>query len=167
MEKKKLSIVDYIVIFVVLLGLTGIALVKSGKLVTGSKKIEKVAPIEFDVTLRAQKITSKELIFKKQDKAFLTIRNVPYTELEIVQSIQVPYTTVIPDPNNPTEALAVIDRSSPNTYNVLVTLKDTATITDDGAIIGGNKIKIGLPVTIEGFKYKLNGIVSDVRVLSK
>ena len=39
-----------------------------------------------------------------------------------------------------------------------------AKITKDGAVVGGNKIKVGLPVTLEGMAYKLNGIISDVRV---
>ena len=43
-------------------------------------------------------------------------------------------------------------------------MKDDAIITDDGAVIGGNKIKIGLPIIMEGFKYRINGVVSDVRV---
>jgi hypothetical protein len=164
-DKKKFNIVDGIIVGIILLGLLGIYLVKSGKIVTGGKKIEKLAPIEFDVNLRAQKITSKENLFIKGEKAFLTIRNVPYTELEITEAIQTPYTTVIASSKHPDNGVTVIDGSSPNTYNLLITLKDKAIITKDGAVIGGNKIKIGLPVTIEGFKYKLNGIVSDVRVL--
>ena len=38
-------------------------------------------------------------------------------------------------------------------------------ITNDGAVLGGNKIKIGLPVDIEGFNYRLSGMVTDVKVL--
>ena len=32
--------------------------------------------------------------------------------------------------------------------------------------MGGNKIKMGLPVVLEGNKYKFNGTISDVRVTS-
>ena len=36
-------------------------------------------------------------------------------------------------------------------------------ITKDGdAVVGGNKVKIGLPITLEGAKYKLNGVISNV-----
>ena len=76
-----------------------------------------------------------------------------------------PWKTVIPDVNNPGKALAVVDPTAPYTYNFLVTLTDKATITADGPVIGGNKIKTGLLVTLEGYKYRLNGVVSDVRVL--
>ena len=33
--------------------------------------------------------------------------------------------------------------------------------------MGGNKIKIGLPITLEGADYKLNGIVSNITVVAK
>ena len=59
---------------------------------------------------------------------------------------------------------SIKDPSRHDIYNLSVTLKDDAIITPDGAVIGGNKIKIGLPITIEGFNYRLNGIVSDVRI---
>ena len=48
----------------------------------------------------------------------------------------------------------------------MVTVQDDAKITKDGAVVGGNKIKIGLPVTLEGKDYKLNGVVSNI-TLSK
>lgn len=60
----------------------------------------------------------------------------------------------------------VDDLTSPFNYDFLVTLEDDAKITKDGAVVGGNKIKIGLPVTLEGVDYKLNGIVSNI-TLSK
>ena len=62
------------------------------------------------------------------------------------------------------KAVAVDDPYMPYLYNYVVTVKDDAIITDDGAVIGGNKIKIGLPIIMEGFKYRINGVVSDVRV---
>ena len=45
-------------------------------------------------------------------------------------------------------------------------IKDVAKITKDGAVVGGNKIKMGLPVTLESEKYKFNGTISDVKVTS-
>ena len=45
-------------------------------------------------------------------------------------------------------------------------IADTAKVTKDGAVVGGNKIKMGLPITLEGEKYRFNGTISDVRVTS-
>ena len=47
-------------------------------------------------------------------------------------------------------------------YDIVVTVVDTAKITKDGAVVGGNKIKMGLPITLEGKDYKFNGTVSNV-----
>ncbi|MDD3149903.1 MAG: DUF4330 domain-containing protein [Candidatus Gastranaerophilales bacterium] len=160
-----INIVDVFIIAFLVLCIFAFFLVKTGRYQTSSKVIEKVSIINFDVMLRAEKITSKNPVFKVGEKSFLTIRNVPYTDLEIINVWKSHYQTIIPDLNNPQKAVAVDDLSSPNTYNFVVTLKDKATITKDGAVIGGNKIKIGLPVMLEGFSYKLSGVVSDVRIV--
>ena len=56
------------------------------------------------------------------------------------------------------------DVSQPNVYDIVVTLTDTAKITKDGAVVGGNKVKMGLPITLEGIDYKFNGTVADITV---
>ena len=61
--------------------------------------------------------------------------------------------------------MIVEDVSQANMYDITVTLKDTAKITKDGAVVGGNKIKMGLPITLEGKDYKFNGTVSDLKVM--
>ena len=58
------------------------------------------------------------------------------------------------------------DPTQPAIFDAIVTITDTAKITKDGAVVGGNKIKMGLPVTLEGENYKFNGTISDVRVSS-
>jgi len=161
----KFNILDLSIIVIVLLAITGLLLVKTGKFTTSSKVIKKQAMIEFDVVLRGVKLSNDKMIFKTGDKSFITIRNVPYTSLGILNVIRTPLQTVIPDPKDPSRALAVVDSAEPYTYNYTVTLKDKALITDDGPVIGGNKIKIGLIVTLEGADYRLNGLVSGLRVL--
>ena len=59
----------------------------------------------------------------------------------------------------------VTDESQPDLYDVVVTLTDTAKITKDGAVVGGNKIKMGLPITLEGADYKFSGSVSDIKII--
>jgi len=159
---KKLNLLDIIVVLAITLALGGILLVKLGKHQTAGAIIEKQAPIEFDATFLAQPISTKEPLFKVGDSAFITIRNVPYTELEITKFDYTPWKLSVYDTTK--NIFAVNDPAKQNVYNINVTLKDDAIITKDGAVIGGNKIKIGLPITIEGFKYRLNGTVSDVRV---
>lgn len=162
---KKFNLLDIIIICAIIIGLGGFLLVKFGKHQTASNIIEQRSPIEFDATFTAQPITAKESLFKVGDSAFITIRNVPYTELEITNFSFSPWKTTVYDTTK--KVFAVNDPAREHIYNFNVTLKDNALITKDGAVIGGNKIKIGLPITLEGFKYRLTGVVSDVRVKNK
>lgn len=162
---KKFSLLDAAIVLAIILGIAGFMLVKSGKHQTSSKIIEKKSPIEFDAAFMAQAVTSKEPIFKVGDDAFITLRNVPYTKLEIAKVKKDRWKTTVYD--KASNVFAVEDPSRPNLFTYIVTLKDDALITKDGAVIGGNKIKIGLPIVIEGFKYRLKGVVSDVRVMNE
>ena len=157
---KKFSIIDLIIIIGVLIALlVGLYTVKHFRQ-TADKQIEATAPIEFQVYLRGVTFTGKEFPVNVNEKTFITIRNVPYTELTVSnvssQSKKILSPTV--------KSLIVEDPSQPALYDAVVTVNDTAKITRDGAVVGGNKIKIGLPVTIEGEKYRFNGIISDIRV---
>lgn len=159
------NIIDFGVGSFIILAFLGLFLFKSGKLATSANGLKKEGNIEFDVVVKGLRLSKKESIFNQGDKTFITIRNVPYTSLQIAKVQMTNYKTVIVDPDNPSKAISVSDPSEPYTYNYLITLKDKALITDDGPVIGGNKIKIGLPVTLEAFKYRVNASVSDVRIV--
>lgn len=163
----KINIADLLIVIFVVLGLLGIYLVKSGKFLTSSQVNLGTKEVKFDVMMRGIKLSKDINVLKAGDKSFITIRNVPYTKLEIVNVQQTAWQTLLPNPKNPSEGIAITDPTTPYTYNFLVTLKDTATITPDGPVIGGNKIKMGLPIELEGNKYKFSGIVSDVSISNK
>ena len=63
--------------------------------------------------------------------------------------------------------MVVEDVSQADMFDIVVTLTDTAKITKDGAVVGGNKIKMGLPITLEGEDYKFGGTVSDLKVMAE
>ena len=48
-----------------------------------------------------------------------------------------------------------------------MTLREKAQLTDDAIVLGGNKIKVGVPIDIEGFKYRLRGSIVDVRLVDQ
>lgn len=157
---KKFGLVDVIIIAGVLIALlVGVYTAKHFRQ-TADKQIEATSPIVFQVFLRGVTITGEEFPIKPDDKTFITIRNVPYTELEVLDVNSESRKTFAPATKN----LLVADPAQPAIFDAIVTIKDTAKITKDGAVVGGNKIKMGLPVTLEGEKYKFNGTISDVRV---
>lgn len=160
---KKFGLVDLIIILGVIIALAvGVYTAKHFRQ-TADKQIEATSPITFQVFLRGVTVTGEEFPVKADDKTFITIRNVPYTELNVIDVKSEPRQTFSPAAKN----LLVPDPAQPAIYDAIVTITDTAKITKDGAVVGGNKIKMGLPVTLEGEKYKFNGTISDVRVTNE
>ena len=157
---KKINLVDLIIIVGVIMALlVGVFTAKQFRQ-TADKQIEATSRITFQVFLRGVTVTGESFPIKDNEKTFITIRNVPYTELEVLTVSSQPRKTFAPN----SKSLLVNDPSQPSVYDAIVTIADNAKITKDGAVVGGNKIKIGLPITLEGQSYKLNGIISDVRV---
>ncbi len=158
---KKLKLTDYIIIALILI------LVAVGTLAVLKKKsfsklpVEKEVLIQFEVFFRGVTISDSVAPFKVGDDAFITIRNVPYTKLKIVAADGQPRMTVIPAKNE--KGFAIMeDVSTPNLFDLIVKLEDKAKKTPDGYVAGGNKIKMGIPVVIEGEKYKYSGTISNV-----
>ena len=160
---KKLRVLDYVIIgLLVIAGFVGIFTAKNFRQ-TASKQIEATSKISFTVCIRGLTYTGDVLPVKAGEKTFITIRNVPYTELEIVEVKAEKRKQMMQALNG--KFIAVEDLSLPGVYDALVVLNDTAKITKDGAVVGGNKIKIGLPITLEGQDYRFSGTVSDLKVV--
>ena len=160
---KKISIVDIIIITGVIIAMAvGIYTAKHFRQ-TADKQIEATSSITFQVFLRGVTVTGDSFPIVANDKTFITIRNVPYTQLKVVDVNSQPRRTFSPVSSN----VLVPDPAQPSIFDAVVTITDTAKITKDGAVVGGNKIKMGLPITLEGERYKFNGTISDVRVTSE
>ena len=158
----KFSLVDLIIILGVIIALfVGFYTAKHYRQ-TADKQIEATSPITFQVYLRGVTVTGKEFPIKKGDKTFITIRNVPYTKLSVLDVTSKSRKTFYPGSKDLN--LLVDDPSQPSMFDAVVTIVDTAKITKDGAVVDGNKIKMGLPVVLEGEIYKFGGTISDVRI---
>ena len=161
----KFNVIDLIIIVGVIIALfVGLSTMKHFRQ-TADKQIETTSPITFQIFLRGVTVTGEEFPISIDDKAFITIRNVPYTELNVVDVKSETRKTAIPTNKNFEQYVLIKDPSQPAIYDAIITVIDSAKITKDGAVVGGNKIKMGLPVTIEGKNYKFNGTISDVRVM--
>jgi len=162
---KNNKVVDIIIVIGILLAMfVGVLTIKHFR-ETASKEIESVSQINFKVFLRGVTLSADRSPIVKGDKTFISIRNVPYTDLNIVDVKEFPKLVSV-SANNSKGYKVVPDATQSCTSDIVVTVTDTAKITKDGAVVGGNKIKIGLPITLEGKTYKLVGPVSDVEILS-
>lgn len=161
---KKIRPVDLIIVCGVVIALiVGFMTYKNFRQ-TAAKQIEATSKIAFQVFIRGVTYTGSDLPVKAGEKTFISIRNVPYTDLDI-ESVKAERKKVILPVLKANKVMIVDDVSQANMYDVTVNLKDTAKITKDGAVVGGNKIKIGLPITLEGKDYKFTGTVSDLKVI--
>lgn len=162
---KKVKIVDAVIILFVIIAVAVGFCTYKGYRQTANKQIEATSKVVFKVYMRGVTFSGTNIPFVKGDKTFISIRNVPYTDLEIADVKADRRKIVLPTLNSKKVVIVVEDVAQPDLYDVVVTLVDTAKITKDGAVVGGNKIKIGLPVTLEGPNYKFTGSVSDIKVI--
>lgn len=161
---KNFNLVDVIIVLGVIIALiVGVFTTKHFRQ-TADKQIEATSAITFQVFLRGVTVTGEEFPIKSQDKTFITIRNVPYTELNVINVSSEERKAAIASNKAVNQYVIINDPAQPAIFDAIVTISDTAKITKDGAVVGGNKIKMGLPVTLEGQNYKFNGTISDVRV---
>lgn len=162
---KKLRLFDYLVLVIIIAALIVGFVTFKGKRATSSNQIEATTNIEVEIFIKGATVTGDENIFKKDEETFITIRNVPYTKLKIKDAKYNRRKTIIPSINSKKPYIVVNDETTPYQYDYLVKVVDSAKITKEGdAVLGGNKVKIGLPITLEGAKYKLNGIISNITV---
>lgn len=161
---KQIRPVDFIIIAGVIIALVVGYFTFTNVRQTADKQIEATSKIRFDVFIRSVTLTGEGLPMKKEEKTFISIRNVPYSELDIIDVKSDRKKTILPTFNSK-KVIVVEDVSQANLYDIVVTLEDTAKITKDGAVVGGNKIKMGLPITLEGEDYRFNGIVSDLKLV--
>lgn len=162
---KKVRIIDVVIVLGVIAALVvGFFTYKHFRQ-TADKQVEKNSKIAFQIFLRSVTLTSQTNPILIGDKTFISIRNVPYTDLEIIDVKTDTKKIVMPNPKGNPAFLLIEDYSQVFMYDIVVSVIDDAKITKDGAVVGGNKIKIGMPITIEGKDYKFNGTVSNVQVI--
>ena len=162
---KKLKPFDYVIIVIVIAIIAIGALAYLGKNKFSKSPVEATKKIAFQVMMKSVSVTDTQPPFKIGDESFITIRNVPYTKLEIIDIAFQPKKTMIPVNDAKQPFIVVDDYSQPYQYDFVVSLIDDAKITKDGPVVGGNKIKIGMPIVLEGFNYRIGGTVSNVQII--
>lgn len=161
-QRHKLNLIDFLFLLTIIFSVTGFIIAKAeksplNKIIEGKEKIaiEVLIPDVF---------SSTSDYFKVDEKSAITIRNRPYTKLSIIKAESKPKLAIIP--NGPGAYKTLTDPTKANVKDYIVTLSDVALKTEDGYVTGGNKIKIGNQVELEGFNYRLTGKVINVYSLN-
>lgn len=165
---RRLNAFDTAVIVVGVFCALGFGLAKAGY--AGVDKIvEGKARVGIDVYLIGLKTTDASL-FTVGEKSAITIRNRPVEPpMEITKVVHWPHkasflaqdgksAVAFTDPT-----MMIEGTNTPLAHDFLVTVSENAERTKDGYIVSGNKIKIGNQVELEGFKYRAQGVVVDIK----
>jgi hypothetical protein len=118
---------------------------------------------KIDIDLYFTGVKTKDLdLFKVGEPASLTIRNVPVQPPMTITAVShQPKQVAFLSPDGK-RALSFADPSSPLAHDFEVTVTDTADVTNDGYVVRGNKLKVGNSIELEGFKYRIQGVVADI-----
>jgi hypothetical protein len=157
---KKFSLIDVSLVLLFLLVVGGLLAVKTGVHKTSGETIKSEATIDYTILLRNLKTLQPDL-FKKGEKLSITIRNQPRGEVLIVDSEVSPKKLAVPKADGTVQVIN--DPADQYGYDYLVKLRDHALVTDTGYVTEGIKVKIGLPIEVEGINYRVTGIIADIQ----
>lgn len=155
----KINILDFSLLIVLFFVAVGIIAVQSGWHKTSGQVIKGETDIEYTVLLRNLKTLQPDL-FHPGKKLSITIRNQPRGEVMIVDSKVSPKKLVVPKANG--DYNLIDDPADQYGYDYLIRLRDHALISQEGYVTEGIKVKIGLPIEVEGFNYRVTGIIANV-----
>ena len=159
----KVSILDLGAALVILLVVVGIFFFPG---TSGAQIGATTKPVEIDVIVRGLNIRDPQQLFeqglKAGGKTNIIIRNQPHGQIEVKSVKRLPRTTLVPQPDGSVKELPD-PKANQFAADMLLTLGGKAQITKNGPVIGNSKLKIGIPVELEGFNYDFNTSVIDIR----
>ena len=145
----KVSIIDVGIVFFAILALAGYFVIRSGRPETQatSKTIQ--------ISLLLPEVNVRDLnTLQVGDKASVTIRN-QSAGLATLKDIKVmPHLITLPIHG---QVKSIPDPAESYSKNVVLTFQAEARETANGYAVGGAKVKVGIPLEIETFKYQLKG----------
>ena len=163
---RSLSVVDAAAVLVVVAAAGGV--LWSPKLSnTVAKATGALKPVEVMVDVRNTSAADPDGLVREAldaGRTTLVIRNQPAGTAELVRvdDIRRRLTAVQPDGR-----VVVADDPNKDIYGMLnarFVLKGDATVSPSGVVMAGTKLKVGIPVELEGRTYRVNGTVSGVTI---
>lgn len=167
---QKMRPMDYMITGVIIFIFVIFALIFIGKKVYAPTPVENEGKVAYEIFFQNVKISGDESTrqnpFEVDAETFVTIRNQPHAKLKITNVKYNRKMIMIPTGNANDPYVLVDDKENPISYDFLITVEDNGKLTADGVVSGGTKVKIGLPITLEGPTYRLNGIITNIKILT-
>ncbi|MEN9257491.1 MAG: DUF4330 domain-containing protein [Gloeomargarita sp. SRBZ-1_bins_9] len=158
----KVSVIDLGAVLVVVLVLVGIFLVPGG---TGSvAQVGPSQPVEIDLMVRGLSVARPEALIRPGDRASFIVRNQPAGQVSLKAVTFFSPQVEVPQPDGSVKFVPDQRPQSQFVRDLRITLTGSAQMVDGGVVLGNTKLKVGVPVELEGPQYNLRGSVMDVRV---
>ncbi len=160
----KVNAIDLFIIVVVLGVLFGLIWSKTGHS-SLNKKVAAEGQAEVKIAIRGARVEDIK-VFEKYKKAFVIIRNQPFENVDIVsvKAWRRPLTFYVPEQKKPIRFENFDDSLS---TDVDIVIRSNAQFTTDdppSVVLGGNKVKSGIPVELETTEYKFTGSIISVKM---
>ena len=161
---RSLSVIDTAAVVVALVAVGGV--LWSPKLSnTVARATGAIKPVEVTVDVRNTPAADPDQLIAdalQSGRTSLVIRNQPAGSAELIRvdDIRRQLASVLPD-----GSVVIADdpnRTIQGMLDARFVLRGDATVTSSGVVMAGTKLKVGIPVELEGRFYRLNGIVSRV-----
>ena len=164
----KVSLLDLGAALVIILVIIGIFFFPGTPVTQSIVAQTKAKPIEVDILVRGLSVGDFDGLkqeFQTEKTANIVIRNQPAGKVDIISTELLPRTTPVPQPDGTVKALPDPRPEVAMIKDMILTLGGKAQITGDGAVLNNTKkVKIGMPIQLEGRDYDFNGSVISVRV---
>jgi hypothetical protein len=157
--------IDTGLVITALLVALGLTASQSGWHKTSGQVVKGETDIQYRVIIRNLKTLRPDMIQAGKTLS-ITIRNQPRGDVHILDVKQTPKRTLLPTPGSGQGYKVIEDPVDAYGHDYLLTLTDHALVTEDGYVTEGIKVKIGLPIEVEGFDYRVNGSIVDVKATS-
>ncbi|MBC7327795.1 DUF4330 domain-containing protein [bacterium] len=161
MEKKRfVNPIDIIAVILIVLFLVFLVFEKMGKhpmaMAEGQPR-----KVEIDIIVKAFPCTDTSFV-KPGEKLFITVKNQPFDWVILKDVKFYPRQAVVPTGNGGYKLIP--NPSEPDTFDIIFTVQAQGYVREDGIIVG-TKLKVGIPISLEGKMMDVKGQVAGVRVL--
>lgn len=160
----KISILDLGAALIMVLVLLGIFVFPSTS-VTQTIAQTVTKPIEVDLLVRGLSVKDADSLYEefKAEKTNIIIRNNPAGQADITNVQELPRNILVTQPDGTVKILPDPRPETDLVRDMIITLGGQAQVSDSGMVLGGQKVKIGTPIELEGTEYNFNTSVIEVR----
>jgi len=151
--------IDLLALLLIVAFLAFLVLGKMGKHpVVAEGQLKKV---EIDAIVRGLPLTDTNCV-KPGEKLFITVKNQPFDWVVLKDVKFFPRQAIVPTGNGGYKLIP--SPSEPYTVDILFTLQAQGYVRSDGIVVG-TKLKVGVPIDLEGNMIDVKGQVAGIRVL--